>query len=231
MTMTKASTPDRRSPGVHRPGKQPVTFNPAVSWARALGSVAAHGPALASRERVLTTGYDLFSRRGIRDVGVNELIETSEVAKSTFYRHFPSKDELVEAVLALQHEVWFEDIVAEAQRRSDSPEEELLVIFDVFADRLGSGGYRSNMLIRVLMEMGPEHPLGMARVEYLASTRAHARLLAEDGGLERCDLFARAWHLLLKGTIISTMEGDREASELAKQMATSLLERHRRSAL
>ncbi|MDQ0864968.1 TetR/AcrR family transcriptional regulator [Arthrobacter globiformis] len=109
-------------------------------------------------ERILSTAYELFSRRSIRDVGVNELIETSGVAKSTFYRHFPSKDDLVLAVLALRDQVWFSGIVAEAQRRSASPEEELLVIFDVFADRLHSGGYKSNMLIKVLMEMAQITP-------------------------------------------------------------------------
>ena len=39
--------------------------------------------------------YGLFSRRGIRDVGVDELIRASGVAKATFYRHFPSKVDLV----------------------------------------------------------------------------------------------------------------------------------------
>jgi len=182
-------------------------------------------------KRILTTAYDLFSRRGIRDVGVNELIEASGVAKSTFYRHFPSKDDLVLAVLALRDQVWFGDVVAEAQRRSSVPEDELLVIFDVFADRLGSGGYKSNMLIRVLMEMGPDHPLGQASVHYLARIRVHVQKLAEDAGLERCELFARAWHLLLKGSIISAMEGDREAVKLAQQMAESLIDRHRHPAL
>ncbi|MDQ0867396.1 TetR/AcrR family transcriptional regulator [Arthrobacter globiformis] len=214
-----------------QPGKQPGTSNPAINSTRSRSSDAAHGRALVTRARVLSNAYELFSRRSIRDVGVNELIETSGVAKSTFYRHFPSKDDLIKAVLAFQHEVWFEEIVAEAQRRSDTPEEELLVIFDVFADRLGSGGYKSNMLIRVLMEMGPDHPLGMASVEYLARIRGHVRVLAEGGGLERCHLFARAWHLLLKGSIISTMEGDRKATELAKQMASCLIERHRRAGL
>jgi AcrR family transcriptional regulator len=178
--------------------------------------------------RIVTTAYDLFSRRSIRDVGVNELIESSGVAKSTFYRHFPSKDDLVLAVLALRDQVWFGDVVAEAKRRSAAPEEELLVIFDVFADRLGSGGYKSNMLIKVLMEMGPDHPLGRASVQYLARIRGYVQTLAEDAGLERCELFARAWHLLLKGSIISAMEGDREAVKLAQQLAESLIERHRR---
>lgn len=182
-------------------------------------------------KRILTTAYDLFSRRGIRDAGVNELIESSDVAKSTFYRHFPSKDDLVLAVLALRDQIWFKDVVAEAQRRSSVPADELLVIFDVFADRLGSGGYKSNMLVRVLMEIGPDHPLGQASVHYLARIRGHVQKLAEDAGLERCELFARAWHLLLKGSIISAMEGDREAVKLAQQMAESLIERHRRPAL
>ncbi|MET3934396.1 helix-turn-helix domain-containing protein [Arthrobacter sp. OAP107] len=180
-------------------------------------------------ERILSTAYGLFSRRGIRDVGVNELIESSRVAKSTFYRHFPSKDDLVLAVLARRDQVWFGDVVAEAKRRSATPEEELLVIFEVVAEWLSGGGYKSNMLIRVLMEMGPEHPLGRASVEYLARIRGHVQALAEDAGLERWDMFARAWHLLLKGSIISAMEGDQEAAGLAKQMAISLVERHRRS--
>jgi AcrR family transcriptional regulator len=193
---------------------------------RSLPDPPSHSPA-DTRERILSTAYELFSRRSVRDVGINELIETSGVAKSTFYRHFPAKDDLVLAVLALRDRVWFAEVVAEARRRSATPEEELLVIFDVFADWLGSGGYKSNMLIKVLMEMGPDHPLGHASVEHLARIRGHVQALAEDAGLEGCELFARAWHLLLKGSVISAMEGDQEAAELAKQMATSLIERHR----
>jgi AcrR family transcriptional regulator len=177
--------------------------------------------------RILATAYDLFSLRGVRDVGINELIELSGVAKSTFYRHFPSKDDLVLAVLALRDQIWFDEVVAEVQRRSCTSEEELLVIFDVFAERLGDGGYQSNVLIRVLMEMGPDHPLGRACVEYLARIRGHVQTLAEDAGLERCGEFARAWHLLLKGSIISAMEGDPQAAALARAMAESLIERHR----
>ena len=55
---------------------------------------------MVTRERILSTAYALFPGRSIRDVGVNELIDTSGVAKSTFYRQFPSKDDLVQAVLA-----------------------------------------------------------------------------------------------------------------------------------
>ena len=53
----------------------------------------------AARQRIVDTAYQLFARRGIRDVGVNELISSAGVAKATFYRHFASKDELVLAFL------------------------------------------------------------------------------------------------------------------------------------
>ncbi|MDQ1058615.1 AcrR family transcriptional regulator [Arthrobacter globiformis] len=93
-----------------------------------------HGISLPGRPSVATAGtvgrilgiaYDLFSRRGIRDVGVNELIESSGVAKSTFYRHFPSKDDLVLAVLALRDQIWFAEVVAEAQRVEMGPDHPL----------------------------------------------------------------------------------------------------------
>ena len=48
-----------------------------------------------ARERIVDSSYELFSRRGIQAVGVDELIEKAGVAKATLYRHFPSKDDLV----------------------------------------------------------------------------------------------------------------------------------------
>ncbi len=47
---------------------------------------------MTPRERILAAAYDLFSHRGIRAVGVNELIKHADVAKATFYRHYHSKD-------------------------------------------------------------------------------------------------------------------------------------------
>src|SRR5439155_15090992 len=54
---------------------------------------------VSARERILDAAYELFSQRGIRAVGVNEVIERAGVATATLYRHFPSKDNLVLAFL------------------------------------------------------------------------------------------------------------------------------------
>ena len=52
-------------------------------------------PPAPARERILESAYELFSRHGLRAVGIDEVIDRASVAKATLYRHFASKDELV----------------------------------------------------------------------------------------------------------------------------------------
>lgn len=68
-----------------------------------------------ARERILATASRLFFERGYSEVGINEIIESSETAKATFYHHFPSKQSLCKAWLENVHEHWEEarrDILA-----------------------------------------------------------------------------------------------------------------------
>src|SRR4249919_1096453 len=56
----------------------------------------------AARARILATASRLFYGTGIRAVGVDRVIAESEVARMTFFRHFPTKDQLVVAFLESQ---------------------------------------------------------------------------------------------------------------------------------
>ena len=181
-----------------------------------------------SRGRILAMAYELFSRRGVRDVGVNELIERSGVAKATFYRHFPSKDALVLAFLEQRDQLWTVDsIVGQAKLRGTTPTEQLLAIFDVFGDWFLRDDFEACSFINILLEMGPAHPLGLASIDYLARIRGHVQALAEQAGLDRPEDFARSWHILMKGSIVSATEGDTHAAKRAQQMAGWLIEHHR----
>ena len=42
---------------------------------------------------------ELFYARGLRAVGIDEIIEKSGAAKATLYAHFPTKDDLITAFL------------------------------------------------------------------------------------------------------------------------------------
>lgn len=112
----------------------------------------------SARQRILATAYELFTRRGIRDVGVDEVVQKAAVAKTTLYRHFPSKDDLVVAFLAEREQAWTVEIVEkQSQLRADDPAGRLLAIFDVFDDWFAEHtDFESCSFVKVLLEMGAD---------------------------------------------------------------------------
>jgi AcrR family transcriptional regulator len=184
--------------------------------------------ATAARQRILDNAYDLFSRRGIRAVGIEEVISRSAVAKATLYRHFPSKDDLVLAFLQQREQIWTRQIVeAGARERGATAEERLLAIFDVFHDWFQREDYEGCSFVKVLLETADrKNPVGAASVHYLENIRTIVRELAEEAELRDPEAFALSFHILMKGAIVQAAEGDREAAHRAKAMAQLLLDQH-----
>ncbi|HEY7050946.1 MAG TPA: helix-turn-helix domain-containing protein [Mycobacterium sp.] len=182
-----------------------------------------------ARERIIATAYELFTRRGIRDVGVDEVVEKANVAKTTLYRHFPSKDELVLAFLEERERQWTVDIVdRQSAARAENPEGQLLAIFDVFDDWFHRRtDYEACSFVKVLMEMGAEGPIGQACLAHLDRIRTIVRDRARRAGLRDPDEFAARWNILMKGSIVAAAEGDLGAGQRAKVLATRLIEDHR----
>jgi AcrR family transcriptional regulator len=182
-----------------------------------------------ARERILDSAYELFSRRGIRAVGVDEVIDRASVAKATLYRHFPSKDDLALAFLERRELLWtIEWVEAEARSRGSTPEEQLLAIFDLFDEWFHRDDFEGCSFINVLLEIGDlEHPVGKASAKHLENIRTVVRTLAEEAGLREPEGFARSWHILMKGSIVQAGEGDLDAAKRAQKMARALIESYR----
>lgn len=181
-------------------------------------------PREGAREQIMLAAYDLFARRGVRDVGVDELIRDADVARATFYRHFPSKTDLVVAFLERREARWtLEAVEGEARRRGSTPEATLLAIFDVFHDWFQREDFEGCSFINVLLEMGPDHPAGEASIRHLANIRSVVATLAEEADLPDPARFARSWHILMKGSIISALEGDLDAAQRAQSMGRALI--------
>ncbi|GAB4100070.1 TetR/AcrR family transcriptional regulator [Sinomonas halotolerans] len=181
---------------------------------------------VSARDRILSTSYELFARRGIRDVGVDELIARAGVAKATFYKHFRSKDELALAYLERWYQLRRTAIEDAVERRGSEGGPALLAIFDVFNDWFRQGTAEVSSFLHVLIEMGRDHPLGRAALDYLAKTRAELAALAEAAGLRDPEDFAWSCHILVKGSIIASAEGDERAAERAREMAVLLIKEH-----
>jgi AcrR family transcriptional regulator len=185
--------------------------------------------ATAARERILTAAYELFSRRGIRAVGTDEVIERAGVAKATLYRHFATKNDLVLAVLQRREELWTHGLIEEQSRqRGNTPEEQLLAIFDVMHDWFQlRDRYEGCSFINVLLELGADHPAGRACIAHIDHVRDIVRHRALAAGLTDVEGFASSWHILMKGAIILAAVGELDAAPRARKMACTLIEEHR----
>lgn len=177
------------------------------------------------RERIVEAAYALFSRRGVRAVGVGGLAAAAGVAPSTLYRHFRSKDDLVLAYLKRRFQ---ERSTAVAVSAAPGDQEAILAVFDVFARWFREDSPEVAGFVQVLIEMGPGHPLGRASAAYLAQDRASLERVAAAAGLRDPEGFAWSCHLLLQGAIIAHEEGDPEAAGRARHLAALLIEHHRR---
>ncbi|MDI2098504.1 TetR/AcrR family transcriptional regulator [Ruicaihuangia caeni] len=184
-------------------------------------------PKPGARDRILDAAYELFSRRGVREVSVDEIIRRSGVAIATFYRHFSSKNELVEAFLTRREQLWTsESIIESAKQLGSTPRERLLAIFDVFADWFERDDFEGDSFVNVLIEMGPQHPLGQTAITHLSHVRAGVEQMAREAGLKDAADFASSFQLLMKGAIITSTMGDIEAAYRAKRFAAWLIEQH-----
>ncbi len=173
----------------------------------------------------MSTAYTLFCRHGIRAVGVDTIIERSGVAKMTLYRHFKSKDDLVLAVLDRREERWTKQwLQAEVARRADEPADQLLAIFDVFDGWFRKRTFEGCLFINALIEIDDRsHVVHRECRRQLARIRDFVAALAAEAGLTDPDAFARQWHILMKGSIVSAGEGDVDAALRAKEMGALLL--------
>ena len=161
---------------------------------------------------------------------MDEIIDSSGVAKATLYRHFPSKNDLVLAFLQEREDAWTLGWVeAEARRRGETPEEQLLAIFELFGEWFHDDEFEGCSFVNVLLEFGGHHnePLGRAAAGHLANIRTVVRTLAAEAGLRDPDEFALSWHILMKGSIVQAAEGDRDAARRAQAVARLLIEQYR----
>jgi AcrR family transcriptional regulator len=179
----------------------------------------------AARERILATAFELFYARGIRAVGIDLIIARSGVAKATFYKHFPSKDDLVLAYLDKVDGVWFGQLVAAAEAAGPDPAEQLVGMFDALRTACRREGYRGCAFINAAAESQPGTPVHQRTVAHKAAVLAWILDLAEQAGAHQPDTLARSLTLLLDGGLASgSLDADPEAPAAAKTSARTLID-------
>ena len=182
------------------------------------------GTPSAARDRILETAFRLFYARGLRAVGVDTIIAESGVAKATFYKHFPAKDDLVVAYLEKVDGVWTGQLHAAAEAAGPDPADQLVGLFDALATACRRDGYRGCAFINAAAESAPGTGPHERTVVHKHQVLAWLRELAREAGAEQPERLARSLALLLDGALSSgALDADPEAAEVARATAALLV--------
>lgn len=125
------------------------------------------GPSEA-RERLLAKATELFYREGIRAVGVERIFAEAPVTRSTFYRHFPSKEALVLAYLR-GVDAHIRAGAQTAVEAAASPADAVRAIGTAVADDLARPGFRGCAFLRAAAEYpDPDDPVRQVVLDHRA---------------------------------------------------------------
>jgi AcrR family transcriptional regulator len=166
-----------------------------------------------ARDKVFEVAADLFYRKGIHAVGVEEIVKSAGVAKISLYRNFASKDELVVAYLEERGRTFLRHWDETFDRYRDDPRAQLRAVMTYLAERTTKEGYRGCPFINFCAEF-PDHTHPGRRAAQAVKKALLERFLriAEVLRAPRPRELANALLLLIEGAyaISQTLGGGRD---------------------
>jgi AcrR family transcriptional regulator len=176
-------------------------------------TIATLPPAKASeaRDRLLEAATKIFYTEGINTVGVDRIVSEASVTLATFYRHFPSKQDLVLAYLQKVH-----DAIEERQgaiAAAHEPRDVLQAIGTDIAEQIQRPGFRGCAFIGAASEFeDPESPVRRAVAAHRAWFLGTVRDAFVAAGHARPDAAAQHFVMLRDGAMVGGHLDDPEAA-------------------
>lgn len=178
------------------------------------------------RAELIRKALPLFYRNGFNATGMDLVAKETGVSKTSIYKHFRTKDELILAVLRLRDENFRNWLFRRMEELADTPQGQLLAMFDALEEWFLEDGFQGCMFIKASAEFQE------ADNAINAQSYAHKRLLinhledlAAQTGSTNPRALARQLLLLKEGAIvIAAMSHSEAAAREAKSVAVRLVE-------
>ena len=182
-----------------------------------------------ARERIMESAYELFSRRGVHAVGIEEVVDNAAVAKATLYRHFALEGRARARLPRAPRSSYGRRSGSRRRRGSAATRPSSSSSRSSTSSTSGSAATTSRGApsSTSCSRWTTARARSAARAPTTSRIRTILRTLAEEGGFRDPDAFAHSWHILMKGSIVAAGEGDREAATRAKAMGRLLIDQYR----
>ncbi len=163
-------------------------------------------PPKTGRERLVAVAIDLFYRNGFNAVGIDQVIAAAGVTKTTFYKHFESKDDLMVAAVRRRDEwesaAWFRAV---REIAGDDPAAQFLAMLDVMDVWFNDPDFHGCMFTNAAAEFpSPHDPVHQAAAEQKRKAREYRRNLAAAAGADAAaaEIFADCYTALIEGALV-----------------------------
>lgn len=179
------------------------------------------------RGRLVATAVELFYRNGFNAVGIDRVIEDAGVTKTTFYKHFDSKNDLMVAAVEMRDE-WEQEAWGRAARTlgGDEARAQLLALFDVLDVWFKDEDFGGCMFLNVASEFpNPHDPVHRAAAKHKRANWEMVRGLAERAGDAEPESFADLYMIAFEGALVlRQVYGRDDAAARARPIIERLIE-------
>ena len=177
-----------------------------------------------ARQRILETADRLFYQEGVRAVGIDRIIAEAGVAKMSLYKHFPSKDDLILAVLQHREQGVLEFFRSAMERHGKKAKNPLRAFFAALKEWFETPGFRGCAFQNAAVELAdPDHP----GTEFVRGNKERfgefLRGLVEEA-VGKSAKVAPAVALLVEGAIVTAViQGKPDAADVARDASLKLV--------
>jgi len=162
----------------------------------------------SKRDQLVRKALDVFYRNGFHATGMDMLVVETGVSKTSMYKYFQNKEELIVAVLQLRDEnfrTWFINRIEEL---ASTPEGKLIALFDALREWFVQPGFCGCMFINASAEyQNLDHPIHMQAASHKRLVFEYFLGLAKDAGASDPSTFVRQLLLLKEGAIVTAHLG------------------------
>src|SRR5712692_9592619 len=188
-------------------------------------ATSAAGDDETARGRLLSAATHLFCKDGINATGIDAIINEAGTAKTTLYKLFGSKTNLVHAVLESEGRQWREWFIGAIEAGGGDPQTKLARIFPALKSWFGEERFYGCPFINAVAEHDKDQKQFRAiAMRHKKVVLAHIEKLAADMGAAEPEMLAHQLALLIDGAIVAAMVSRNPAvADTAGLAAGSLL--------
>ena len=187
---------------------------------------AVAGDEESARGRLLSAATHLFCKNGINATGIDAIIEEAGTAKTTLYKLFGSKTNLVHAVLESEGKQWREWFIGEMEAGGGDAQTKLTRIFPALKSWFTEERFYGCPFINAVAEHDKDQKqFRNIALRHKKVVLAHIEKLAREMGATEPEMFAHQLALLIDGAIVAAMVSrNPEVADTAGLAAGSLFE-------